>query len=472
MGTEITITDAIDILGVSEQRVRTLCREKVLIARKVGTNWLIDKQSVFEFGLMTGHTIAKDHPTLSMKSNKPIALSFFSGAMGLDLGLERAGFDIKLVCEIDKFCRQTINLNRPNTALIGDITAYSPEDVLCYAGLSSSDDIDLIVGGPPCQAFSTAGKRNGFNDDRGNVFLTYLDMVLTIRPRYFVIENVRGLLSCPMKHRPHYLRTSKHSDLALDELPGGALYFILNSITNAGYSYTFNLYNAANFGTPQVRERVVIICSRDGKRPPYLTPTHTQDNLGMLPAWRTFREATEGISKHRYINFPEKRLIYYRMLKEGQNWRALPDHLQREALGNSYFAGGGKTGFLRRLAWDKPSPTLVTHPAMPATDLAHPEEDRPLSIEEYKRLQEFPDDWKVAGSLIEQYRQIGNAVPISLGLAIGKLIHHLLQNNECNDINDTMTFKFSRYHNTSDEDWMKKFKKLIDSKLFSQQVLF
>ena len=109
---------------------------------------------------------------------------------------------------------------------------------------------------------------------------------------------------------------------------------------------------------------------------------------------------------------------------------------------------------------------------MPATDLAHPEEDRPLSIEEYKRLQEFPDDWKVAGSLIEQYRQIGNAVPISLGLAIGKLIHHLLQNNECNDINDTMTFKFSRYHNTSDEDWMKKFKKLIDSKLFSQQVLF
>ena len=112
------------------------------------------------------------------------------------------------------------------------------------------------------------------------------------------------------------------------------------------------------------------------------------------------------------------------MLKPGQNWRNLPVDLQKEALGKSYYAGGGKTGFLRRLAWEKPSPTLVTHPAMPATDLAHPEEDRPLSIEEYRRLQEFPNSWKFAGPLVQQYKQVGNAVPHSLGKSLGQ---HLIK---------------------------------------------
>ncbi|MBF6682394.1 DNA cytosine methyltransferase, partial [Acinetobacter baumannii] len=130
-----------------------------------------------------------------------------------------------------------------------------------------------------------------------------------------------------------------------------------------------------------------------------LTPTHSEDGAQGLPAWRTVRQALEGLNNHNHLNFPEKRLRFYRLLKAGQNWRNLPEDQQREALGKSYFAGGGKTGFLRRLAWDKPSPTLVTHPAMPATDLAHPEADRPLSIEEYKRIQEFPDDWQLAGPL-------------------------------------------------------------------------
>ena len=99
--------------------------------------------------------------------------------------------------------------------------------------------------------------------------------------------------------------------------------------------------------------------------------------------------------KHQHLNFPKNRLKYYKKLKAGQNWRNLSIPLQKEALGKSYFSGGGKTGFLRRLDWNKPSPTLVTDPMMPATDLAHPTQDRPLSIEEYKRIQEFPDNWKL-----------------------------------------------------------------------------
>ncbi|MFA6000872.1 MAG: DNA cytosine methyltransferase [Thermoleophilia bacterium] len=470
MGTEITTKEAVSILGVSEQRIRTLCREGLLLSRKVGSSWVIEQKSLARYALVTAHQVAEDHPTYTAcKDSRPIALSFFSGAMGLDQGIERAGFDIRLACEFDKFCRQTITLNKPDIALIGDITQYSPDEILNYSGLSRSDDVDLIFGGPPCQAFSTAGKRSGFNDLRGNVFLTYLDIALNIHPRFIVIENVRGLLSCPMKHRPHGMRGSEYPDLTLDELSGGALNFILSIIEMAGYSYSFNLYNAANFGTPQNRERIVIICSRNGEKPPFLRPTHSENGEYGLKRWKTFRQATKGLINHHHINFPEKRLAYYRILKEGQNWRSLPEELQKLALVKSYYAGGGKTGFLRRLSWDKPSPTLVTHPAMPATDLAHPEENRPLSIEEYKRIQEFPDYWQLAGSLTEQYKQVGNAVPLNLGYAIGSLVISLLKDKPI-DIPDG--FKYSRYKNTCDVEWKANFSRRSKTKYPVQPVLF
>lgn len=472
MSTRHTIKEAATTLNVSEQRVRTLCREGLITAKKIGTNWLIEPKSLSRYGLTNAHYIAEDHPSYyAVKRNKPIALSFFSGAMGLDQGIELAGFDIRLACEADKYCRQTITLNKPDMALIGDVNDYSANEILSYAGLTREDDVDLIIGGPPCQAFSTAGKRNGFNDDRGNAFLTYLQIAFDIRPKYLVIENVRGLLSCPMKHRPHEMRGEDFPDLALDELPGGALNFIISIIKNSGYNFSFNLYNSANFGTPQVRERVVIVCSRDGTKPPFLVPTHSDDGKKPLKKWKTFRQVTKGITEHHNLTFPEKRLKYYRMLSEGQNWKSLPDNLQKEAMGNSYYSGGGKTGFLRRLAWDKPSPTLVTHPAMPATDLAHPEEDRPLSIEEYKRIQEFPDTWKLAGPLIEQYKQVGNAVPASLGRAIGSLVINLLN---AESINRNDGFSYSRYKNTSDAEWIANFNNISFSseKALSQSSLF
>lgn len=460
MGTYYTIKEAAKILNISEQRVRTICRESRIEAKKVGTNWLIDKKSLSRYGLTTAHHIAEDHPSYAVKQNRLIALSFFSGAMGLDQGIEQAGFDIRLACEIDKYCRQTITLNKPDMALIGDINKYSADEILSYAGLTRNDNVDLIMGGPPCQAFSTAGKRNGFNDERGNAFLSYLEIALNIRPKYLVIENVRGLLSCPIKHRPHEMRGCDFPELTLDELPGGALNLVISLIKKNGYNFSFNLYNTANFGTPQVRERVVIICSRDGKKPPFLIPTHSEEGKNGFKKWKTFREATKGLSNHHHLTFPEKRLKYYKILTEGQNWKSLPEDLQKEALGKSFYAGGGKTGFLRRLAWDKPAPTLVTHPAMPATDLAHPEENRPLSIEEYKRIQEFPDSWQLAGPLIEQYKQIGNAVPISLGRAIGSLIKELITNQP---IKSNNYFVYSRYKNTSDKDWITNFTSIASS---------
>jgi DNA (cytosine-5)-methyltransferase 1 len=250
------------------------------------------------------------------------------------------------------------------------------------------------------------------------------------------------------------MRGKKSPPLSQDEQRGGALLFIIQRLKQAGYSISFNLYNSANFGTPQQRERVIIACSRVGQKLPYLTPTHSENGLYDLPQWRTLRYALKGLpGEHHFVKFPEKRLKYYRLLKSGQNWRDLPVKLQPEALGKSYHSGGGKTGFYRRLAWDKPSPTLVTHPAMPATDLAHPEADRPLSIEEYKRIQEIPDNWIIAGSLLHQYRQVGNAVPCSLGKAIAKMLLNYI-NGKAPIIYPN--FPYSRYHKTDDISWMKE----------------
>lgn len=408
---------------------------------------------VLDSSLTTQHvTEGRDQLQTAGQLPQLKALSFFSGAMGLDLGLEKAGLHILLACEIDKACRKTIAANRPDLALLGDISNYSASEIRSAAGLADGDEIDLIVGGPPCQAFSTAGARRSFQDERGNVFLKYIDLVIELNPKYVVIENVRGLLSAPLNHRPHVER-DENWEPTIDEKPGGALLYVINKLRSAGYGVSFNLYNAANFGVPQVRERVILVCNREGNVLPYLQPTHEQNEKYGLPKWRTLRHAIKGLNQATHVSFPESRLKFYRMLKEGQYWKHLPTDLQQEALGNSYFSGGGKTGFLRRLAWDKPSCTLVTTPNMPATDICHPEEDRPLSVEEYKRIQQFPDNWILCGSLSDQYRQLGNAVPVGLGEAVGRLIVDHMQGRVSLPPSD---FPFSRYRSTDHVNWEKQ----------------
>ncbi len=440
--------DAALALNLSEQSIRALLRKGELEGMQLGRTWVIKTESVNSYSAKLKQSNPSDRNGSRQEGKKVKALSFFSGAMGLDLGLEKAGIKIALACEVDKHCRQTIVTNRPDIALLGDIASYSADEILQHAGLSR-DDVDIMVGGPPCQAFSTAGARRGFEDDRGNIFLKYIDTILDIRPKYAVIENVRGLLSAPLIHRPH---SQRNGTLSREEMPGGALLHILERLRQGGYSVSFNLYNAANYGVPQVRERVVIICHRDGEKVPYLNPTHSQNGEFGLPKWKTLRSAIAELDPKQatHVDFPEERLKYYRLLKEGQYWKHLPLEMQQTALGKSYFSGGGKTGFLRRLAWDKPSCTLVTSPAMPATDICHPEHHRPLSVQEYKRIQQFPDDWVFCGSLTQQYKQIGNAVPVGLGEAIGKtILAHMAGKAQRPPSN----FPFSRYRNNDEVSW-------------------
>lgn len=466
--TKITIKQAAKKLNLSNQQVRNLCRYGKIEAEKFGNSWLVEEENVNYYrsvnpcGNVDDQELSKEQLETFNDFKPPIVLSFFSGAMGLDIGIEKAGFKTILACEVDKACRKTISRNKPDIALIGDLREYSAFQIREKAGLSQNDNIDLIIGGPPCQAFSTAGKRQGFEDERGNVFLTFLDRIIELNPSYAVIENVRGILSAPLKHRPQNQRGKDFPRLTKEEVNGGALMHIIDRLRDAGYGVSFNLYNSANFGTPQKRERVIIIASRDGKKLPYLQPTHSENGEYGLEKWKSFREAVDGLegTNMKHLNFPEKRLKYYRLLKPGQYWKHLPENLQMEALGKSFFSQGGKTGFLRRLDWDKPAPTLVTHPAMPATDLAHPEEERPLSIEEYKRIQQFPDSWIIEGSLVEQYKQIGNAVPVGLGKAVGELIINEIKGNT-EQKPSRKYFKYSRYTKTDDRGWEENFKKSI-----------
>lgn len=447
----ITAKEASELLCVSEQRVRTLLRSGAIEGRQVGKQWITTIAAVSTYKFAGALPPPEDRhrapgPLPSLK-----ALSFFSGAMGLDQGLEKAGIHLLAACELDKACRRTITANRPEIGLLGDIWNYSAEDIRAAAGLKLTDDIDIIVGGPPCQAFSTAGARRGFADARGNAFLRYIDIILELRPKYCVIENVRGLLSAPMVHTPHADR-GEDWEPNPEEKPGGALFHVLQLLRAGGYGVSFNLYNAANFGVPQSRERVIMICSRDGVKVPHLMPTHSQDGSFGLPKWKTLREAFAGLDPKAgdHEEFPEERLRFYRMLSSGQYWKHLPKEFHREALGGSLDSGGGKTGFYRRLDWDKPSCTLVTSPTMPATDICHPEENRPISVQEYKRIQQFPDDWIVCGSLTDQYKQIGNAVPVGLGEAVGRaILAHMAGKHE----QPPTGFPFSRYKGTDEVSW-------------------
>lgn len=406
--------------------------------------------------------------TVYMMRSKPKFISFFSGGRGLDLGLEQSGWECVAANEFDRIANETIRLNAPDLPLYAaDIREISAERLFADLGLKRGE-LFAVVGGPPCQAFSTAGRRLGLNDRRGNVFLHFLDLVADLMPKYAVFENVRGLLSAPLCHRPHVERGMSDMPLGEDEQPGGALKVILSKLRRSGYEVTFTLYNTANFGVPQSRERLIFIASRDGNRVPHLCPTHDAKGTNGLLPWATFRDAVAPLRRvrHNSVSFPQKRLQYYKLLSAGQNWRDLPSDVQSEAMGNSFLSGGGKTGFYRRLSWDKPSPTLVTRPNMKATDLCHPDELRPLSVEEYASLQTFPRGYRFSGSLDDQYKQIGNAVPCLFAEAIGR---HLLTFDSGSSMHVLAPTRLSRYINTDQDSWLGAIEPLSTPNLFSQQ---
>jgi DNA (cytosine-5)-methyltransferase 1 len=327
--------------------------------------------------------------------------------MGMDIGLEQAGLSVRFSQDFDRHCVATMLANRDHSVVQGDIKALFADDpagrfILDAAGLQP-DEAFALVGGPPCQSFSNAGKRQGLKDIRGTLFEEFLKAIAVARPRFFVMENVAAMGSKSMP---------------------GVLDMILAKFDEIGYSTIHGILDASDFGAPQKRKRLIIIGSRDNEQISLPAATHADGVAGLLPKV-TVRQAIGGLVGREGTcqKFAARTLRFIPHVPAGGNWRNLTPEMQREALGNAFNSGGGKTGFMRRLPWDGQAPTLVTSPVGRMSLLAHPSEDRPLSVSEYARIQGFPDDWQFKGPTGSRYRQIGNAVAVPMARALGR---HLL----------------------------------------------
>lgn len=372
-------------------------------------------------------------------SNRDV-ISLFSGAMGLDIGLQQVGLDVVIGQDFDPFCVETMKANGHNV-LGGDIRGIKPEQLLEKAGLKVGEPF-LICGGPPCQPFSTAGKRLGINDPRGSLFMDFIRMIDYIRPRFFVMENVKGIMSLPLKQVPVADREENDSEQKL----GTVLDVILAEFNKLGYKTVYGILDAVNYGVPQFRERFVLIGSRDYEDIFLPIPTHFQMHQDPTYRWKTVGEAIADLENEEgecCVLTPERK-EYLRMVPEGGNWKDLPKDVIPKAMGGAYESGGGKVGFYRRLTYAQPSPTITTAPAQKATMLCHPTKDRPLSVHEYARLQQFPENWVFVGTTAAKYKQIGNAVPIGLAEAIGKAVLAVANRNS---VVETKRFRGTSIHN-------------------------
>lgn len=367
-----------------------------------------------------------------------VVWSFFSGAMGLDIGLASAGFPATLALEIDEWACRTIRNNRPELPLIeDDIRFWTGARLRHDAGYDG--DVFLTAGGPPCQSFSPGGNRASISDPRGNLIYEYLRLTREVRPRYFIFENVANLVTAAIAHRPISQRPGQHWNLSKydtlrpvqdgdllplrpEELSGSAIRAILADVANLGYRFAFNVVDAADYGAPQHRLRFVMVGARDDPVPQLPAPTHGPPGSGLLD-YVTLKDAIADLEANPgpSSEYTEQFIKYFDLVPPGGSWRSLPPDVAREAMGGAYDSGGGKTGFFRRLAWDRPSPTITGKANRKGAALCHPAATRPLSVREAARLQGFPDDWDIAGSMGIQYRQVGDAVPTHLGHALGQV---------------------------------------------------
>lgn len=326
-------------------------------------------------------------------------LELFAGAGGLALGLELAGLTHEALIEIDKAACETLEQNRPHWNVIND--DVKKIDFTQFKG------IDVVTGGFPCQAFSYAGKKLGFDDVRGTMFFEFARAIKEIKPKMFIGENVRGLIN---HDNGRTLNTIMH---------------ILKNELELEYDVRFEVLNAVNYGVPQKRERVIIV----GTLPEY---EFNFDFLKPEDHIVTLKDALYNVPKSEGIQYSVNRKRIMDLVPPGGCWRDLPLEVQKEFMGKSYYSGGGRTGMARRLSWNEPSLTLTTSPSQKQTERCHPDETRPFTVREYARIQTFPDYWGFCGNIGDKYKQIGNAVPVRLAYKLGKAIIQTLQNKKPN----------------------------------------
>ncbi len=368
--------------------------------------------------------------------------------MGMDIGFEKGGFETAYANDIEKFAYNTIKKNKSGVPCdLGDITNIKSSEILRRCNLKEGE-ADVVIGGPPCQSFSTAGKRKGFDDKRGIALLEFIRVIRDVRPKFFVFENVPGIKSMSKKQIGFYDRASMDkSKLSDDEKYGSLFKEILEEFDGLeGYEIDHDILNAADYGVPQKRKRFILIGSRvaDPKKifeeiremAKFADPRVAAEEK--KEPWKTLRDGLSGLidEEKELTEFPSWGK-YMKHIRPGGYWKDLPESLKKEAMGGAADSDdekrkgkqGGRTGFFRRLGWDSPSPTLVTSPSQLGTCMCHPDEDRPLTVREYARLQGFPDDWEFVGSIPQKYRMIGEAVPVQLAEVIAATLTKNLRDN-------------------------------------------
>lgn len=394
-----TIADVADMLGVSKETLRRWDKNGKLtsIRHPINNYRIYSKESLSQFEQIA-FIFDKSPRKQVMPNQRYTNIELFAGAGGLALGLERAGLYATLLNEIDKHACETLKNNRPSWNVVcGDVSEI---DFSKYHG-----NIDVVTGGFPCQAFSYAGNKLGFEDTRGTLFYEFARAVKESQPKIFVAENVRGLLS-------HNEGNTLRDMTRIFEMELG----------DVGYTVLEpKLLKAIFYKVPQKRERLFIVGIRN-------------DLVGLAdfdwpkPHCKTYK-LSDALKKGELFNvdvpasagqtYPERKKEILSLVPQGGYWRDLPLELQKEYMLKSFFLGGGKTGMARRMSWDEPCLTLTCSPAQKQTERCHPDETRPFTVREYARIQTFPDTWEFSGSVSSQYKQIGNAVPVNLAYEIG-----------------------------------------------------
>ncbi|MEP7254958.1 MAG: DNA cytosine methyltransferase [Ferruginibacter sp.] len=361
-------------------------------------------------------------------------ISLFSGAMGLDLGLENAGFKTAICVENDKEAVTTIKYNKPVLPVIDRSIVEVSGKELIEKGEFGEKEISLVAGGPPCQAFSVFGNRLGIEDSRGQLVFEFLRIVEETKPATFLMENVRGLLSMsviPKNSKPQISKKipeDYHKD-------GSLLRLIFKEFNKIGYNVNCFIVNSVNYGAPQIRERVLLIGNRYGYNVEFPNPKYSNRAEDKLPPFVTLGEVIGPESNFidpcpEVMNFSPRKLKYLKMVPPGGNWRSLTEEIQKESMGKSWYLKGGRSAYWRKLSFGFPSPTVVTMPNHAGTSMCHPSELRAISVGEAAAIQEFPKGWIFQGTTTAKFRQIGNAVPVRLGQVAGSVIIDLLKKIE------------------------------------------
>ena len=328
-------------------------------------------------------------------SNQFTFIEVCAGAGGLSSGLIKAGFKPLLLNDNNKDCCETLKKNHSS----GEVVCCPMEnlDLTKFIG-----KVDLLTGGIPCQSYSQSGLRKGLDDPRGQLIYTFCNMIPILKPKIFMIESVKGLIT----HNSGETIKQIIQLLNKDDL----------------YNIEYKLLNASEYDVPQKRERVFILGLLKEKNLLFQFPEKNE-------TIKILNSVLQNVPPSDGAKYNQEKIDLFKKIPQGGCWVNLPEDLQKSYLGNSFHSGGGKRGILYRLSMQKPSLTLLCTPSQKQTERCHPLEERPLTIREYARIQTFPDDYIFIGGMASQYKQIGNAVPVELARRIGLSIKNTLQNS-------------------------------------------